>query len=86
MPVRARVDVFRLEHALPVLAARVTLDHGRVSISGDDALVADLRAGVVHPLTGEALTPEDGWSFAFALASVYRSPYLYATEVIREEG
>ena len=78
------VNLYALENGTPVVIARVDLMDGVAVPSGDPDMVADLRAGIVDPLLGETLTPADGLAFMGALSSIYRSPYLYATDIIEE--
>ncbi len=78
------VDILALENGLPVRLARVDFVDGVAVPSGDPDMVADLRAGVVDPLLGTALTTDDGLAFMAALSAIYRTPYLYATDIIEE--
>ncbi len=78
------VNVFALENGNPVHLARVDLVNGVAVPSGDPDMVADLSAGIVDPLLGTALTVADGLAFMAVLSSVYRTPYLYATDIIEE--
>lgn len=78
------VSIFALENGTPVRLARVDLANDVAVPSGDPDMVADLNAGIVDPLRGERLTPKDGLAFMAALSSIYRTPYLFATDIIEE--
>lgn len=78
------VHIFVLENGSAVRLADVDLVNGVAVVSGDPDMVAELNSGIVDPLLGETLTPADGLAFMGALSSVYRTPYLYATDIIEE--
>ncbi|OGQ92422.1 MAG: hypothetical protein A2284_07460 [Deltaproteobacteria bacterium RIFOXYA12_FULL_61_11] len=81
----ARVELFRLEHGEPLLAALASIENGIVAITGDPDAVAMLNAGITDPLTNRPMTTDDGFAFLSALSSVYKNPYLYATDVIFDD-
>jgi len=78
------VKLFALQNGTPVDLARVELVDGVAVPSGDPDMVAELSAGIVDPLLGETLTVADGLAFMGALSAIYRTPYLYATDIIEE--
>ena len=78
------VNLFALENGTPVVLARVDLVGDVAVLSGDPDMVADLQAGIVDPLLCETLTVADGLAFLAALSAVYRTPYLYATDIVEE--
>ncbi len=82
---KGHVDLFALRDGAAVLIARVRLADGAAVSTGEPEIVAELSAGITDPLSGTSLAPSDGLAFLRALSSVYRTPYLYATDVIEGE-
>lgn len=86
LPKNAHVELYRLQQGAAVLFARVELRGEKVHVESDDeAFAQELTDGITDPLTRRALRPADGWIFLATLASVYDSPYLYATNVISDD-
>lgn len=81
-PTVPHVEIFVLRDGEGVAIARVDLLDRVAVASGDPGMVAELNEGIVDPMTGDAMFPSDGLAFMGALASVYATPYLYATDIL----
>ena len=65
-------------------AARCSLVGTEVVCTGNKDLIGSLAVQGVRTRDGKTFLPKDGVAFLTALHSVYKSPYLFATEV--QEG
>jgi len=74
------VTITALEQGVARVLATIRWTGERVEMEGDEAMLAELSAGVQDPETGDTYRPEDGFSFLGMLPLVYHSPYLFAAE------
>lgn len=54
---------------------------GKVAVSGEPSMVAELAEGIPMSLTRQRLLPTDGEAFLSAVIEYYKTPYLFARYV-----
>lgn len=84
VPKKASRQLKAIENGEEKLLVTIRFDTGTITFDGDEGMIEDLRAGIQDTLSGETITPEDGYVYLVALEEVYNGTYLFVTPIVEE--